>query len=270
MGSIVKLATAGAEYTRTQAGIDAARTVQTSGNNKRAAIASAQRGAQSIGNTRIMDAAGAQVGALSENIARNLDAATSGKLSGRIAAAEELGSTVAGAAAAGIGGSSVDLYKATLNLHESMSEEAGTRAVETGIYIGDQQKRDTLNGATAAFNNSVINPDLDFTKYVDAKKPSGLGTGIALAAAAAATYFGGPQAGDAVLQGYGAITDAQKGNYAGAQRGFDAAVGEGIAGFKTYTSLGGATKADGTKAGGEAWGAHAFDSFDSFLSHLKI
>lgn len=217
-----------------QAKIDAARLTTASGNEKRGAISDLQRASQTLGNRRIMDAAGKQIGAISENIGRNLDAATVGTFSSRIAAAEELGSNVAMAAAAGVGGGSIEEYNRTLELHQAMTEESNARAVNSDNINASASRGATLQDAVGNMDNSVIRADLDFTRYVDHHK-MGVFTRLAtLGVAAVATYYGGPQAGSAVIGISEATQHASNGDYGAANNDLTGAIQNGIGAFKAY------------------------------------
>lgn len=244
----------GARHITAQANIDAKRITTASGNKKRGAIASEQATVQSIGNQRKLDAGGRDVNNITENVGRNLDAATYGKLGARVQAAEQLGASVAEAAAAGVGGSSIDAYNQTMKLHDDMAEEQGDRQVNTQVLAAGHARGDAITNAVASFGNTVQAPDLDFTQYVDDHKMSTLTKVVGLGAAAAATYFGGPSAGMAVMNVVGANQQAQNGDYAGAAKSIGSALSEGVAGFKTYSA-----GADDTHSG-EAWGKGVFSN----------
>lgn len=254
MGSATKILNSDAEHIRTQSQIDAARKTQKSGNERRGVEANVSNQLRLIGNRRIMDATGDEVAAITENIGRNLDAATSGTFQSRIAAAEQMGAIAAGASAAGVGGSSVDLYKSTLALGQAMKEEAAGRAINSDKYAAGRAVEDTYTNGVNALDNTQAIANLDFTQYVDHKKMSYLTKHFAFVAAATATYFGGPQAGNAVLDAVQANQDFKNGDFASGERRMDSAVQGGLQGYKNFTSLGGNGKA------GEAWGKGAWDS----------
>lgn len=215
-----------------QAQVEANRLTEASGNEKRGAISDLQRAGQAIGNRRILDAAGKNINAITENIGRNLDASASGTFQSRIAAAEELGSNIAQAAAAGVGGSSVESYNDTLRLHQSIQEEQQGRATNTDNISASNSRGDTLVDAVGSMDNSVIRADLDFTQYVDHHK-MGLFTRLAtVGVAAAATVYGGPQAGMAVVGAAEAGQQVQNGDYAGASSSIMSSIQMGMNGFK--------------------------------------
>lgn len=244
-----------ARHTIAQANIDAKRITTASGNKKRAAIAAEGEAVQSIGNQNKANAAGRDVSNISENVARNLDAAAYGKLGSRVAAAEELGASVAQAAAAGVGGSSVQAYNDTMRLHQDMSEEQGDRQVIQQTTLAARQQGDAIKNAVASFGNTVQAADIDTSQFVDDHKMSTLTKIVGTAATVAATYFGGPQAGEAVQNFIGANNKAANGDFAGAAKSIGQGLTNAEGGFKTYTA-----GADDTHSG-EAWGANAFKSF---------
>lgn len=241
-----------ARHIAAQASIDARRTTTVSGNKRRAAETSLANFERSVGNNRLMDSAGRQHDEIVANLSRNLDAAASGKLSQRIRAAEELGATASQAAAAGVGGSSVDVYNETLRLHAAMAEEAGDRQVNSQVIGAGVAAGDSIGNAVASLDNSTNQTNLDFTELIDDRKMGALTRVTALAAAATATYFGGPKAGQAVIQTFGAGQKARNGDIAGASAEMNAAFSNGISGFKTYRA-----GADDTHSG-KAWGSEVF------------
>ncbi|WCD56173.1 hypothetical protein [Caulobacter phage KSC] len=104
----------------------------------------------------------------------------------------------------------------------------------------------------------VIQPSLDYTAYVDHKKMSFLQKFFTVGAAGAATYFGGPQAGAAVMDASFAAYDAKNGNFAAANQGFSNAASGLLAGYKTYQKL------------GSPWGESTFKSTPSSGANLKV
>jgi len=232
MGSMMY---AGATHIIEQSKIDAARITQKSGNEKSGAISALQRGSAAIGNQRVLDAAGSQINDISGNIARNLDAAAQGNFMSRIQAAEELGASTAMAAAAGVGGSSVEAYNNTMRLNRAMQEEDAQRSVNSDNINASAQRGATMVNAVGSMDVNAYNADLDFKQYVDHKKAPGLGSfaGIAtVVGAAAATYFGGPAAGQAVMKiGTGLMTAkgaADNADFATAGSAMDGAIKAGF------------------------------------------
>jgi hypothetical protein len=98
--------------------------------------------------------------------------------------------------------------------------------------------KDTFTAGVQSLDNTAINANLDFTQYVDHKKMSGLSQLLAFTGAAAATYYGGPQAGNAVLSAFVGQNKAQNGDFAGAEQSFDTAFKGAVQGWQNFTSLG--------------------------------
>lgn len=242
-----ELLTSDATHTREQAKIDAARVLKDSGNALKAAQASSNSWVQSFANQKRLKAAGAQVNEITENIARNLDAATYGRMGERIAASEELGANIASAAAAGVGGSVVDTFNNTLRLKAAMEEEQGDRAINTDLISASNNRASTMSNAAESLDSTVFNPGLDYSEFVDHQKMSGLSKVLQVAGAAAATYFGGPQAGKAVFDMGAAANAADNGDFDGASMKAASAFQGAIAGAKNYSDAG------GVSYGGRVW-----------------
>lgn len=238
MGSLLY---AKATHIREQAKIDAARITQKSGNELRGAQSNLQRFSASLANSRAMDAAGSQINDITGNIARNLDAAATGQLMSRISAAEELGASVAMASAAGVGGSSIEAYNATVRLNRSMQEQGARRAISTDNWLASASRGTTLTNTVAGFDNNVYAANLDFNQYVDHKQPSTFEKIVGVAGIAAATYFGGPQAGAAVAGIFESRQAARNGDFATASSAMTGAVKDGIGAGKSYMDSGGAS-----------------------------
>lgn len=235
MGSLL---TANAQYIAKQGQIDANRIAQKGANERRAAESDLQRFNQNLANKKILEAAGKNYNTATENIGRNLDAATYGDFMTSMAASEELGAASAMAAAAGIGGSSVEAYNATIERSNAVQQELSDRNLRTDLYNAYDARGRILTDAVGSFDNNIYRADIDVRKWADARKPSTFGTILTLGLAAGATYFGGPQAGQAVLAAGSAIQQANSGDFDGAARSFDTALGAGIGAVQTNAKLG--------------------------------
>lgn len=249
MGGAVELLNSGAVHIREQAKIDAARIVQKSSNELKGAIAAANAYAQSYSNSRKMKAAGKEIAAIAENTSRNLDAATSGRFVDRLSAAEAVGANVAAASAAGVGGSSVEMFNATQSINRALMEENEDRALRTDLMNSTAAIGDTLEAAVAGQDNQTFQAGLDYTQYVDHVKVSTFDKIVGFAGAAAATYFGGPQAGAAVLDLVSANNRAANGDFDGAAARMTSAFQGGVTGLKSYSD-----------SGGTPWGRDVWDS----------
>jgi hypothetical protein len=222
-----------------QGQVKAKRIATKSGNEKRAAQTDLQLFSQALGNRKIMDAAGKNINAYGENIAKNLEGTTMGAFQDQLRSSEELGATTAMAAAAGIGGSSIEAYNATLETSNNLRLEQSNRQFDRDIYGAGQARGDILTSAVDSLDKNVYRSDIDVSTYMDVKKPSFLGGAAWLGLTAAATYFGGPQAGQAVLAAHDADMYAGRGDYANAASSFNSMIASGTGAFKTYRQTGG-------------------------------
>lgn len=217
-----------------QAKIDAARITQKSGNERRGAATALQQFSSSLSNARVMDAAGSQINDSAANTARLHDAATNRTIQGRLATAEELGSMAAMAGAAGVGGASVDAYNETVRLRAAMQEQQIAQSMQTQVWASDQQRGNTIKAAVAAQDNNVYRANIDYTQYVDHQKPSFIEQTIGIGLTAAATVFGGPQAGAAVMGVFEARQAIRNGDTAGASSAITGSVQNGMSAASNY------------------------------------
>lgn len=235
MSSALSILTSDAVHIREQAKIDAAKITTKARNELRGANAASQAWGQSLSNKRRMTAAGKQVGEIGENMARNLDAATFGRFMDRLQASEEFGANVASAAAAGVGGSSVEMFNQTARLGQALREEQGDRGLRTDLLSAASAKATAFEAGVSGMDNQSFQAGLDYTQYVDHVKMSTASKVLGFAAAAGATYFGGPQAGDAVLS----LVDGQNrfanGDFDGGAARMGQAFTGAVSGFKGYS-----------------------------------
>lgn len=222
-----------------QGTVNASRIKQRGNNIRQAAESSLARFQQNLANSRKLDAAGYETTAITENIAKNLEAATMQHAQTSIARSEELGRSVAAAAAAGIGGSSTEAYDYTLRTQFALSQEVTDRNVNRDLINASKERGLTMQGAANSLDYNVYSPNLDVTQYVDVKKPSLLGQIAAVAATAGATYVGGPQAGASVMGFYEGSQAARNGDFAGAASAANSALQNGLQAVKTVHDLGG-------------------------------
>lgn len=241
--------TADATHTREQAKINAARVTQAARNELKAAQANQNSWVQSFSNQKRLRAAGNVANEITANIARNLDAATYGRVGERLAASEELGANMASAAAAGVGGSVVDTFNQTTRLMSSLAEEQGDRALRTDLLSSSAQIGDTFRSAVEGQDNVSYQAGLDYSQFVDHQKMGTFQKLATVAGAAAATYFGGPEAGKAVFDASAAIHMANNGDFDGASMKAASAFQGGLTGAKRYSD-----------AGGESYGGRIWDS----------
>jgi hypothetical protein len=229
----------GGAYKVQKAQVKANRLIQAANNEKGAAESELQRFSAGLANRRRMDAAGENIANLEGHIARNIDAKNAGDLQGQLATAEELGRSASMAAAAGVGGSTIDAYNHTVKLRAALEQGVGDRAFDADLYAANHDKGAILEDAVAGLDNNQYRANLDYRRWVDPKKPSVFQQIATLGVAAAATYFGGPQAGMAVIGASDSLTQAQNGDFAGASSTFNNSIKLGVSAYNDTRSMGG-------------------------------
>lgn len=131
----------------------------TQANNTVAAASGAlSRYRQSLGNQLVLKNAAKQVDALTKNLIRSQEQSQQAGLNTKIKAAEQTGGLMAAAAAAGIGGSTIDILNNTLRGQVARAEEVRTRndKYATG---------DTLDRISAVNEQAVFG--MDDTVFLD-------------------------------------------------------------------------------------------------------
>lgn len=239
---------ADAIHIREQAKIDAARITQKSGNERRGAETALQNFSATMANARRLDAAGSAVTDNAANITRLQDAATVGKVNSRLAAAEALGAAAANAAAAGVGGSSVEAYNQTVRLQTAIQEQSAEAALRAQGYAMTEQSGNAIKTAVAGMDNNIYRANLDYTQYVDHKKPSFFEKVIGITSTVAATVFGGPQAGAAVMGVFEARQASRNGDFAGASSAIMGSFQNGMSALQASQRTGGVKLPEAPKA----------------------
>lgn len=239
MSGGLSILTSGAVHTREQAKIDAGRITQKARNELKGEMAASAAWGQSLSNRRRMQAAGRAVGEIGENMGRNLDVATNGRFMERLAASEEFGANVANAAAAGVGGSSVEMFNSTMRLSQALREEQGDRGLRTDLIASADARASAYEDGANSMDNQSFQAGLDYTQYVDHVKMSTGAKVLGFAAAAGATYFGGPKAGAAVLDLVDAQNRSANGDFDGAAARVGSAFQGAVGSFASYNQRGG-------------------------------
>lgn len=106
-----------------KAEVNASNKIREANNELGNAQASLTNWMRSVSNKRLIEAAGEQYNAMGDNLSRMSQQATTGSLQRRVQAAEQMGALTAQAAAAGVGGSTVDLINGSLRLRNAMLNE---------------------------------------------------------------------------------------------------------------------------------------------------
>lgn len=174
---------------------------------------------QSLQNQQIMKTAGRNFNTMNENIGRNLDAQAYRGVSGQLALAEELGAATASAAAAGMGGGSVEQYNETIRTSYAFRKELQDRNDKSVNYYNYQQRGTIISNAVGSMNRDVIVADRDFTDYGPTSH-SVLGDLATFAVAAGVSALGAPQMGEAILKAKTASNQSSYGDTKGAATSF--------------------------------------------------
>lgn len=103
-----------------KAEVEASNKIREANNELGNAQASLSNWMRSVSNKRTIEAAGEQYNALGENLGRMWAQSATGSLQRRIQASEQMGAIQASAAAAGVGGSTVDMINGSLKLRNAM------------------------------------------------------------------------------------------------------------------------------------------------------
>lgn len=221
-------------HTVEQAKIDAARISQKANNERQGAETTLANFSASLSNSRAMEAAGSAVNDIRSNVARVNAKALDRSVNNRLAVAEELGAVAAMAAAAGVGGSSVETYNETVRLRAAMAEQEIESAMKSQGVAAGTQAGNQIRAAVATRDNNMYRANIDYTQYVDHKKPGLLERAIGLAGTIAATVFAGPQAGQAVMGLFEARAAAGNADFGSASQAIMGAAQNGIGAARTH------------------------------------
>lgn len=253
MGSIYRIVNAGNEFRVNLANYYAQEETRESGNKKEAALSSLANFQRSLGNSVRMEQAGDQYNDQINELAGRLDARNTLNINTSLAAAQQLGGIAAQAAAAGVGGSSIDALDGVTELQRNITQQGTTLNTKQMASSGTRSAVDNLTNGLQAVDFGATFGSYDYNKDV---KPVPLKNRITtIAAIAVATYFGGPAAGQAAADSTLAAWDASNGKYNSAYKQADKASGEWLSAAKDYAQRGGqswwgaVTQSGGTNGG---------------------
>lgn len=260
MGAIGSMLNSGNEHIVKQSEIDAARIKQEASNKLSASKTALAQSSQAITNKYIMEASARKFESAGREIIALSEQASKGKMFSRIEASEMLGAAAAGAAAAGVGGASADSYANGVKLAQAIREEAGDRNVSQSVFNMTSNQYEYMQQGVEAQQQDLFFADIDYTKYLDHKREKV--TIGQLGVIAAATYFGGPQAGIQANEAMGQISKANYYNanaqFAHGNQALSNAVGSGAKAFTTART--------NMEASGGSWGSSFFKGSGSSSS----
>ncbi|MFY0357597.1 virion core protein, T7 gp14 family, partial [Bacillus sp. YIM B13589] len=151
---------------------------------------------RSLGNKKRVQAAEEEYNRQMEGLSHELRQMGKQGTANSLNAAEQQGALMALAAFSGVGGASVEAMENLVSLQDATTQEELQQAMDNMNYFGKENAATVMGNAydSADLTQTVL--DLDFTKSVRPvamKRRLGKLIGVAVA-----SYFGGPQAGEAV------------------------------------------------------------------------
>lgn len=200
---------------------------------------------RTFGNKQRVEAASKEYNWQMEQLSEELRAGQGASFNTQIQLAAAQGALAAQAGAVGVGGSSADLMDTMVGLQAEMDLETRQNAQMLLASRGSKQTAQILSNAYSSMDMSRSFGQFDYSQYIEPKAMKRrLGKLIGVAVA---TYFGGPQAGEAVADFAVGTWNADNGNFGGASRNFDNAAQNSLAAFQQWG-----------QRGGKSWGSSAF------------
>jgi hypothetical protein len=164
---------------------------------------------QSLGNQRRVDAAGKRYAVLQENLSRSVDSMTAQTAMGMLRTSEQLGAVVAQAAAAGMGGSSVEAYNQTIRTMAAQRVAMSARDKASSVRNQQDNSAELMADAYGGMDRTFVAANID-RSYVGSTAYDFWGDLATTAVAVGISAAGAPQVGMAIM-------DAKaSGNYADA------------------------------------------------------
>lgn len=219
----------------------AATQTQEANNKKEAARVTLAEFSRTLGNQMKMEAAGKEYNYAMDQLAHELEQSGKQKLNNQLQHAEATGALAAQAGSFGVGGSSVELMDTLMDLKAATQEETRSRAVMLMASKGKVQTAQVLTNASNSFDLSQTIGNYDYQRFVEPqrmKRRLGKLIGVAVA-----TYFGGPQAGEAVADMAVGSWKASNGDFDGAGNSFGNAAANAGKAWQQWS-----------ERGGESWG----------------
>lgn len=163
MGGMAQRAAAQAQLIVAKANAEAGNITRAADNEYRGAAAALTNFVRAQQNKRILDAAGEQYNAMSANIIRTMDDATSRSVTRQLQSSEALGTIAAQAAAAGVGGSSIDSINSTFQRVSDIADNAENR--RDNIVLGDMSKQQNqiMENAGAQLDQNQTFANIDYS-----------------------------------------------------------------------------------------------------------
>lgn len=166
---------------------------------------------RSLSNVNRMEAAGKEYNEAVNALAQTIESRGTGRINSSLAAADKLGALAAGAAFMGVGGASVDLLNDTVKLQRNVEQQLHQTQTDRLASAGARSSAQIMDNAISQTDLSRTFGSFDYTRYIEPKAMKRrLGKLIGVAVA---TFFGGPQAGEAVADAAVASWQATNGDF---------------------------------------------------------
>ncbi|QWT56586.1 internal virion protein [Stenotrophomonas phage BUCT598] len=193
---------------------------------------------RSLGNKKRVQAAEEEYNRQMEGLSHELRQMGKQGTANSLNAAEQQGALMALAAFSGVGGASVEAMENLVSLQDATTQEELQQAMDNMNYFGKENAATVMGNAYDSADMTQTVLDLDFTKSirpVAMKRRLGKLIGVAVA-----SYFGGPQAGEAVADIAVGEWKATNADFGGAMNSYGSAIQNGMQAWKDTSERGGA------------------------------
>lgn len=205
---------------------------------------------RSIKNKTVINNASKEYNFRMEQLSEELRTGTGAGFNAQMQEAAARGALAAQAGYVGVGGSSADLMDTAVRLQAEMDQEVQSNALSLMASRGQKQAAQIMSNAYNSMDMSRTFGQYDFRQYIEPqamKRRLGKLIGVAVA-----SYFGGPQAGEAVADFAVGTWQADNGDFQGSGRSFASAAGNGLSAAQQWS-----------ERGGESWGSAVFGNKSS-------
>lgn len=237
MGSVNTILQANNIHEVAKAEYDANVMLSESRNRLEVAKTSLAEFSRSLGNVYRIEAAGKEYNEAVSQLALATEARGMGRINDSLAAAERTGALMAQAGALGVGGTSVDLLNQTVELQRNIQQDMQQAATDQMASSAGRANAQIMENAQNAMDLTRTFGNFDYTVHI-APKPMKRRF-LKLVGVAVATYFGGPQAGEAAADAMVGSWQATNANYGGAAQNFDSAIGGALNSWQEWNDRGG-------------------------------
>lgn len=214
------------------------RTQERVGNNKlTAAKLSLAEFSRTLANQTRMRNAGKEYNAAATRLSHELEQAGKDRLNVQLQHAEASGALQVQAAMAGVGGSSVELMDNLIDLQRATMEQDQQRAIDIMSRSGREATATLISSAADSLNLQQSFGQFDFAKDLAPKELQH--KWLTVAGVAVATYFGGPQAGEAAADAAVGEWKARNGDFVGAGQSFGGALKGAMSAASDWNERGG-------------------------------